>query len=230
LSLSTNIAQLVRGVPQMTPLRIALGRGNERYFVMMAGIGVDAEIIYELRADIKQSLGELGFWLEAFRHWTQYHFRPFSVTVSAKPRKATFAVLGRGAWYAGGVKITSRAALTMDCFDLCLFKGKSRLDYLRYLAGVMAGSHLYFHDVEYQTVQSVEMSADYPIRVQMDGENAGFLPMTFQIIPDALTLLVPTPDACNVSAQAFTTSPEELARPEVPGRVRSAVAGLGTYP
>jgi diacylglycerol kinase (ATP) len=112
--------------------------------------------------------------------------------VGGEHYRATFAVIGRTAWYAGGVKITSKADITGDLFDVCLFQGNSRLDYLRYLYGVLAGTHPDFHDVVYVRGMLVEMASNFSIRVQMDGEAAGVLPMTFEVVPDALTLLVPS--------------------------------------
>jgi diacylglycerol kinase family enzyme len=177
-------------IPQLKPQRIALGKGGGRYFVLMAGVGIDAEIVYDLRAAMKRTFGVGGFWLEAFRHWTSYRFSPFTVKVNGENYSATFAIVGRAAWYAGGVKITSRADLTGNAFDVCLFQGRSSIDYLRYLYGVLTGTHPHFHDVVYTGGTRIEMTAEGPIRVQMDGETAGILPMTFEIVPDALTLLV----------------------------------------
>jgi diacylglycerol kinase family enzyme len=71
-----------------------------------------------------------------------------------------------------------------------LFQGKSRIKYLRYLSGVLAGTHPYFHNVVYLQAKLVEMTSSIPIRVQMDGETAVCSPMTFEVVPDALTLLV----------------------------------------
>jgi YegS/Rv2252/BmrU family lipid kinase len=191
LQLPNRISESIDLIPKLKPVRIALGKGGGRYFVMMAGIGVDAEIVYELRAAVKRTFGVAGFWLEALRHWASYRFDSFSANVDGRNYHSTFAILGRAAWYAGGVKITSMADLRANLFDVCLFQGKSRLDYMRYLSGVLAGTHPYFHDVVYVQAKLVEMTSKVPIRVQMDGEAAGALPMTFEIVPDALTLLVP---------------------------------------
>jgi YegS/Rv2252/BmrU family lipid kinase len=191
LRLPHRIRDCIDLIPQLKPQRIALGNGGGRYFVLMAGVGIDAEIIYDLRAAMKRTFGVGGFWLEALRHWTSYRFSPFSVTVDGENYRATFAIVGRAAWYAGGVQITSRAALTENSFDVCLFQGRSRLDYLRYLSGVLTGTHPHFHDVVYKSGTRIEMGAEVSIRVQMDGEAAGVLPMTFEIVPDALTLLIP---------------------------------------
>jgi diacylglycerol kinase (ATP) len=192
LGIPNRIQDAVGLIPGSKPTRIALGKGNSRYFVMMAGVGVDAQILYQLNARMKQEFGEVGFWLEALRHWiTPYGLARFSVDVEGDAHQATFAIISRVGWYAGGVKITSKADLRADQFDVCLFKGTSRFDYFRYLAGVLSGTHPHFRDVVYTRGRHVGMTAEDRIRVQMDGEVVGTLPMEFQFVPDALTLLVP---------------------------------------
>jgi diacylglycerol kinase (ATP) len=193
LRLPRRILDVVDMIPHLQPMRIALGKGGGRYFVMMAGVGIDAQIIYELDTTVKRTLGEPGFWLEALRHWIRYRFLRFSVDVDGKSYEATFVIISRVGWYAGGVKITSRADLRNNQFDVCIFKGTSRLDYLRYLSGVLSGTHPHFHDVTYTRGTLVQMTAKDQIRVQMDGEIAGTLPMAFEFVPNALTLLVPRP-------------------------------------
>jgi diacylglycerol kinase (ATP) len=192
LAVPNRIQDAVGLIPRSRPTRIALGKGGSRYFVMMAGVGVDAQIVYQLDIKMKQALGEVGFWLEALRHWiTPYGLGRFSVDVDGNTHQATFAVISHVGWYAGGVKITSKADLRSDQFDVCLFKGTSRFDYFRYLAGVLSGTHPHFHDVVYTHGTDVRMTAENRIRVQMDGEVVGALPMEFQFVPDALTLLIP---------------------------------------
>jgi len=192
LGIPNRISDAVNLIGRSKPTRIALGKGDGRYFVNMAGVGVDAQIVYELNAKMKQTLGEVGFWLAALRHWsTRYRLASFSVNVDGKTEQATFAIISRVGWYAGGVKITSNADLRSDQFDVCIFKGTSRLDYLRYLSGVLSGTHPDFHDVIYARGILVRMTAEHQIRVQMDGELAGTLPMVFEFVPDALTLLIP---------------------------------------
>ena len=57
-----------------TPVRIALGlleRPDQprRYFVLMAGVGLDARIVYELDLDLKGKLGKLAYWHGGFRQF-----------------------------------------------------------------------------------------------------------------------------------------------------------------
>jgi diacylglycerol kinase (ATP) len=192
LGIPDRIPDAVNLIPRSKPTRVALGKGDSRYFVMMAGVGVDAEIVYELNSKVKRTFGEAGFWLEALRHWSTRHpLARFSVDVDGNAHQASFAIISRVGWYAGGVKITSKADLRSDQFDVCLFKGTSRFDYLRYLSGVLSGTHPNFHDIVYTRGTAIRMTAETQIRVQMDGEIVGTLPMAFQFVPNALTLLIP---------------------------------------
>jgi diacylglycerol kinase (ATP) len=191
IRLPRRMHEVIDLIPRLQPLRIALGKGGGRYFVLMAGAGIDAYIVYHLGAALKRRFGVVGFWIGGLRHWASYRFSSFSVKIDGTHYRATFGIVGRASWYGGGVKITSGAELAGDSFDVCLFQGRSRLSYLRYLFGVLTGTHRRFHDVVYMRGRRVEMASEVPIRVQMDGEAVGVLPMTFEVIPDALTLMVP---------------------------------------
>src|SRR5262245_45866846 len=192
LGIPNDLQDAANLISSSKPTRIALGKGDSRYFVMMAGVGVDAEIVYALNAKVKRAIGQAAFWLEALRHWTT---RPqtarFSVDVDGNMHEASFAIISRIGWYAGGVKITSKADLRLDQFDVCIFKGTSRTDYLRYLSGVLCGTHTDLRDVVYFRGTTIRMTAQAQVRVQMDGELVGALPMVFQVVPNALTLLIP---------------------------------------
>jgi diacylglycerol kinase (ATP) len=193
IRLPRRMDEVIDLIPRLQPCRIALGKGGGRYFVLMAGVGIDAHIVYNLHAALKRKFGVVGFWLGGLRYWASYRFSSFSANIDGTHFRATFGIMGRAAWYGGGVKITSGAELAADSFDVCLFQGRSRLAYLRYLFGVLTGTHRRFHDVVYMRGKRVEIASEVPIRVQMDGEAVGVLPMTFEIIPDALTLMVPPP-------------------------------------
>jgi diacylglycerol kinase family enzyme len=63
-----------------------------------------------------------------------------------------------------------------------------------YAALVLARQHFLLHDVELVEARKLScaaQSAGETIRFELDGELVGALPATFEIVPDALTLLVP---------------------------------------
>ena len=79
-------AQLLDAVPT----RIALGAVDRpglprRHFVMMAGVGLDARIVYEIDLGLKARLGKLAYWHGGFRQLGR-HVPRFRICVAgARP-------------------------------------------------------------------------------------------------------------------------------------------------
>ncbi len=82
-----------------TPVRIALGaleRPDQprRHFVLMAGVGLDARIVYELDLDLKGKLGKLAYWHGGFRQFGRPVPR-FRLAVNGAEYCASFALITR---------------------------------------------------------------------------------------------------------------------------------------
>jgi diacylglycerol kinase (ATP) len=178
-------------IPSLTPRRIAVGRCGVDYFLLMAGVGMDAETIDQVDPLWKSRVGTPAFWYAGLRHWSTGGFTPLSVVADGTEYRCSFIVAGRVSRYGGSLRIARQASLFSDRFDLCMFPGETRLDYLRYFAGVLSGTHHHLHDVICTPAHTVEISSEKPVRYQLDGELKGFTPIKLNIVPDALTLLVP---------------------------------------
>jgi diacylglycerol kinase family enzyme len=109
-------------------------------------------------------------------------------------RQGTFAVVHRTRLYAGWLHLAPSADLFAPRFAVCSFSSRSRARYLLYALAVLARQHLRLSDVElHQSAQVVCTPGDSSttVRFELDGELAGALPVRFEIVPDALTVLVP---------------------------------------
>jgi diacylglycerol kinase family enzyme len=87
------------------------------------------------------------------------------------------------------------ASLRNESLKLLAFKTRSRFHFLLFLAAVLCGRQTFLREVELLDVPAVECSAlkgsNAKILVEADGEFLGNLPVRIQIVPDALTLLMP---------------------------------------
>ena len=174
--------------------RISLGKVDDRYFVLMAGVGVDAGTIAAVNPRLKRWLGEGSFWIAGFKQLFQYDFPSFQVTIDGKVENATFAVISKAKNYGGPFQITFRADLFSDQFDVCLFQSRNRWRYLSYLWHVTWGKHSSLDDVKYLKARTVEVLGSSNIQVQVDGELIATLPQKFTIETDVLSLVVPRPE------------------------------------
>jgi YegS/Rv2252/BmrU family lipid kinase len=171
--------------------RISVGRAGQRYFVLMAGIGADADVIRGVSPALKRLTGQGAYWLAAclrLRHWPPPRF---VVEVDGREYPATFAVAANASTYAGGLMFAPHARMDDEVLDLCLFDVTSRLRFARYLAAARRGAHLGRPGVTCVTTSRARARGEPGRWVQVDGELLGPLPVDIECVPAALSLVVP---------------------------------------
>jgi len=214
LGLPHDPVRAARELPCWRPRRIALGRVtwpaagagptqdrsvDQRYFLSVSGVGFDAYVVYKLSAAFKMSLGVAAYVAEAVRQAMRHSFPVFVCKVDGpqfrgREFRGTFATIQRTGLYAGWLRLAPGARFFEPQLRVCLFKSRSRARYFVYAAGVLARQHLRLSDVELLEAQRVSCAAADPeqrIHFELDGELAGELPATFEVVPEALTLLAP---------------------------------------
>jgi YegS/Rv2252/BmrU family lipid kinase len=171
--------------------RVSVGRAGERYFLLMAGVGLDADVVRAVHPGLKRLTGEGAYWMAGLRQLTDWHPVPFLVETDAGQHSATFAVVANAASYGGGLRFAPEARMDDDLFDICLFEATQRHRFARYLAAAYTGSHLGMPGVTYLKARRVTVRGPASRFVQVDGELLGPLPVSFECVPDALSLVVP---------------------------------------
>jgi diacylglycerol kinase (ATP) len=193
IGLGSNLDQAVERLKNSVERRVALGRlcyaGLEpRYFLSMAGVGLDASIVNRVSAGLKARAGKLAYWLAGLTHFGQ-SIGQFEASVNGDPRRCGFALVSRVRNYGGDMEIASGASLLNDDFEVVLFEGTNPLRYAGYMLAVGVRRAQAMPGVHTFRTTHVELSGD--AHVQVDGEYAGRAPITLEIVPDALTLLMP---------------------------------------
>ena len=194
-----------RQVARWQPRRVALGRATwtedspsadsarKRFFLSLAGVGFDAYIVHNLSRGFANSFGVIAYLAEGLKQVFRYRFPKFICRLEGREVRGTFAVIQRTERYAGWVRIAPGASVFRDEFVACVFKSPSRARYFLYAGAVLAGSHARLRDMELVPTRRVECACESggPVYFELDGEPAGRLPATFEVVPDALTLLLP---------------------------------------
>ena len=191
LGLPGSLDLMVRVIATGALRRVSVGRAGERYFLLMAGVGLDADMLRSVHPGLKRLTGEGAYWMAGLRQLTDWHPVHFLVETEAGQHSATFAVVANAASYGGGLRFAPEARMDDDLLDVCLFDATQRHRFARYLAAAFTGSHLGMPGVTYLKTRRVVVHGDASRFVQVDGELLGPLPVTFECVPDALSLVVP---------------------------------------
>ncbi len=171
---------------------VALGRitgsFGSRYFLLMAGAGLDANIVYEVSAGLKNAVGKLAYWAAGFARFFK-RVEQLEVGVDGQTHQCGFALVSRVRNYGGDLEIASGASLHDDHFEVVLFEGSNPLRYIWYMLNVAARRVQRMRGVRVLRAHQVEILTDAP--VQIDGEYLGRQAVSIEIVPGAIHLLLP---------------------------------------
>jgi diacylglycerol kinase (ATP) len=177
--------------------RISTGRIQSRDevprpFLLMAGAGLDASIVYSLDTSFKRKFGKVAYWFAGFKQFGRT-LDEFSVRVNGQEYQCSFALISKVRNYGGDLEIAQSVSLFDAEFEVVLFHGRQAWKYVGYLAAVAARRLGMIKAITVLRTGKVEMShaPNDRVFVQVDGEFAGHLPARVEIVPDSLSLLVP---------------------------------------
>jgi diacylglycerol kinase family enzyme len=224
IKLPLKIAAAAKASLHAAPRRIALGQvsyadlqGNRasRYFVIAAGVGVDAHLFYKLHTGTKQRMGMAAYYAKAWHLWFSYPMTRFSAEYlengstqdGSTPHQVDvtelMAVRIRNF---GGVlrELAPGASLDRDDMRLVFCRTASRAAYLAYVTRGLLRLPCRIPGID--LAHSTRVSCQYgssqygspsatpahrKIYVEADGELLGTLPAEITVVPDALTILAP---------------------------------------
>lgn len=166
--------------------------GTERCFVNIAGAGFDSEVNETANA-MSLNLGGTGTYLAALVK-TLSRFTPahYDLTVNGETRTfdAMLVVVGSGLSYGGGMKVLPDASLVDGVLDVCIVEALTKGAFLRAFPKVFMGTHTKHPKVRMMRATSVTIRANRGLKVYADGEHAGSLPASFDVVPGALQVVV----------------------------------------
>lgn len=191
---TANADMVARGVERRITIgRVAYGEAQIRHFFLMAGIGLDATMVRNVRSDLKKKIGE-GAYLVAGIEQLIAHTKPFTVEANGKTYQSCFAIVGNSHGYGGGFSLTPKADITSPTFEVSIFpKNRFGIEYAPHALAALFGKPNLLGDVV--TLQAVTVTVtpatNEEVWAQVDGELLDKLPMTFEALPNALTVVVP---------------------------------------
>ena len=165
--------------------------GERRYFLLMAGIGLDASVVERVRPRLKRRVGKGAFWVSGLSHLAAWRPRQFEIEAGGHTVPATFAAVGKAAHYGGELGITPRARIDAPDFEICAVDSASRLRYLRLLSHALRREGVPATTSGVRFLRATRARATGDAAVQVDGELFGRLPMTFEIVADPIEVIAP---------------------------------------
>ena len=171
--------------------RLDLGMANQRRFIQLAGVGLDAETVRRTHPDAKRAWGPWSYLLTA----AQLMVAPAPVlrveVEGQKEIQGAMVLVGNGRHYGGPFQFFPKADMADGLLDVCVFPKSGPLDLLWYLQAVLLGGPDSLPEVTYLQVPALRVTAGDRVALEVDGEYCGETPVVFRLLPRGLEMIVP---------------------------------------
>ncbi|WP_348227942.1 diacylglycerol/lipid kinase family protein [Trichocoleus desertorum] len=216
LNIPTDLAQACQVIAQGQIKSIDVGQANndaEHYFFEAAGVGLDAAL-FPLGEEVKD--GQWGRTLQAVRLAISYQpqrlkielDRPLAnattrtslrqrflrrqlATRSEFQLQALLVVIANGPYYGTGFTVAPDAVMDDGLLTVSVYRKFSKWELVRHFWSISRGQYHYNPKIETYQVAKVRLSSPSKLPFHIDGHQIGELPVTFQVVHQALKVLVP---------------------------------------
>jgi YegS/Rv2252/BmrU family lipid kinase len=170
---------------------VDLPSANSKYFVQLAGVGLDAQVVKETSIAFKRSFGPLSYLISAAQIAARRPPKLFIESEHTSLEEGSFVLVGNGRLYGGPFPFFKHAIIDDGVFDVVIFKRLGYLEIIKYLQDVVFSSDINVPEVEYFQTRELRITCEQDVPLELDGELAGNCPVDFQIRERALRVLAP---------------------------------------
>jgi YegS/Rv2252/BmrU family lipid kinase len=172
------------------------GKTQTKVFLNSSGFGASGDIVDVVNKTTKAFGAQVSFYAGTVR--ALLSFSPKRVSISyddgpAKEGEVTVVSVSNGQYFGGGMRIAPAAAVDDGQFDVVVVTGGALGLFVRHGLKLYSGTHTSLPEVTITRARKVTAAPKNPqerVLIETDGEQPGFLPATFEVVPAVLPLLV----------------------------------------
>lgn len=170
---------------------IDLPLANQKHFVQLAGVGLDAQAVKETSLAFKRNFGPLSYLVCAAQIAARKPPRLVIDAEGGRTMEGSFVLIGNGRLYGGPFPFFKHAVIDDGLLDVLVFKQLGYMELIKYLQNVIFTSDITTPEVEYFQTRRVRVSSEEEVPVEIDGEVTGVCPVEFETGSRRLRVLAP---------------------------------------
>ncbi len=179
-------------LPGLVRRRIDLVRTGELFVLNVAGAGFDAEVGRIANHHLSRAPARLRYAGGVLAELAVGRASGFRLRLDDREieTSAWLVAVANSQSYGGGMRIAPRAMLDDGLLDVVIVSGElSKAGFLKTFPKVFSGRHIEHPLVSCHRARTVDLEADRPVAVHVDGEPAGGTPASFEVVPGAIAVL-----------------------------------------
>jgi len=170
------------------------GEEATRWFANVGTVGMSGAVAQRANGMSKALGGRVTFFYALTRTFLAWENTDVRVELDGGERRSGRmhdVIVANGAWHGGGMKLAPDARPDDGLFDVVLIGDVSKVDFLTTAPKIYKGRHVSHRKVEVVRSATASVEADEPLPIEVEGEQVGATPASFEIVRDALRVRVP---------------------------------------
>jgi diacylglycerol kinase (ATP) len=170
---------------------IDVAKAGPTYFVTVLAAGFDSKV-NERANRMRWPRGQMRYNLATVAELRVFEPLPYTLEMDGEVRRldAMLVAVGNGPSFGGGLRITHGAEIDDGLLDVVIIKPMSKVELVKTYPKLYTGGHVHHPQYEHHRVRAVTVAAPGVV-AYADGERLGSLPLTVEVAPRALRVLVP---------------------------------------
>ncbi|MBU8866358.1 diacylglycerol/lipid kinase family protein [Paenarthrobacter aromaticivorans] len=170
------------------------GESSTHTFLVIAGMGLDAEVLGDTKEDLKKSVGWLAYTEAGVRHLPGRRKR-VTITMDDQPeqaRKIRSVLFANCGLIPGGIDFIPEAMIDDGMLDIVVMSPRSALGWIAMYAKILFKHKRNLPVMNFYRSGKVTIRSQEPMATQLDGDPAGeATEVTVQVQPGSLLVRVP---------------------------------------
>lgn len=169
------------------------GSDATAHFANVASAGMSGAIAKRANETTKALGGKASYLWAIFAVFSGWQASDIELAVDGERRFGRMfdVVVANGRFFGGGLEICPGAEPDDGLFDVLTIGDVTKRDLVLTVPKIYRGTHLPHPKAELLRGRTVTVTSDTPLPIELDGEQPGTTPVTFEVVPAAFRLRVP---------------------------------------
>jgi YegS/Rv2252/BmrU family lipid kinase len=168
------------------------GQSHRRFFINSSGVGFDAAVAETSNHLPKFLGGTIPYVIGLLKSLVNYQNKLVTISTDDKTesKRILSVIVANGCYFGGGMRVAPLAAIDDGMLDVITVGDMGKLELLKAFPTIYKGTHIRHPKVEAEKTTRLDIGSMEKFLVHADGEFLGEGPVTFDLIPSALSIAI----------------------------------------
>ncbi len=169
------------------------GKKESRYCMNLSDFGLGGKVMQKVNASQKILGSQMTYFMHAIS--TFFTFRPFSIVLESEERNYHFhqmmiGLIANGQYFGSGMRVAPEAKVNDGWMNVILVERTGIMGFFKILSQIYRKEKVEDEKIFRLRAKKifVQPTSVRPVYIELDGEQPGTLPATYEVIPQALKI------------------------------------------